>query len=456
MKLQTIGPVLLLALGAAACNSVLDVQPINDVDTKDAFATPANARAALAGLYDGLQSTAYYGGTFLFFSDLSGDDVRHTGTFTTYKQVDVNSITADNTTIEGLWDGLYRTVGRANIMIERVGGVPGLDPAARDSMLGTAHFIRALTYHNLIKLFGDSASTGLGVPLVLVPPPDIPSAGLVTRATTGEVYTQILADLAQAETLNPALLGPIRAIRARVFLYRENWAGAEAEAESVAAMGYALAPNYGDLFTANGTATDEDIFRIEFTAVDFNLIGYYYRAKGAAGGRREITPSNVYLTACSPGFTAGVPASYTPVDLRCQWNAKFQGTTVYGSKYPTGDGAEDLHVIRFAEILLIEAEAEARQNKLGEAEATITPVRTRAGMPALQLDTLPAPQFAVDAILQERRFELTYEGDRWPDLVRTGRAVTVLNLVGREFQRLYPIPLNELDVAPGLLQNPGY
>ena len=76
-------------------------------------------------------------------------------------------------------------------------------------------------------------------------------------------------------------------------------------------------------------------------------------------------------------------------------------------------------------------------------------------LPALDLVGLGQPA-AIDAILQERRFELTYEGDRWPDLVRTGRAVTVLNLVGREFQKLYPIPLNELDVAPGLLQNPGY
>lgn len=453
MNLKIFGPVVLLAMGAAACNSVLDVNPINEVGEDQAIISPASARAALAGIFDGLQSTAYYGGTFIFFGDLSAEDVAHTGTFTTYRQVDLNSITADNTTIEGLWDALYRVIGRVNIFIEKVPTVAGLDPAERDDMLGQAYLIRALTFHNLVKLFGDTAAAGLGVPLVLVPPTDIPSASQVTRATTGAVYTQILADLTQAVTLSPALEGPVRAIRARVYLYQKNYAGAEAEAEAVAALGYALATNYSDLFTPEGDPTNEDIFRLQFTAVDFNLLGYYYRAKGAAGGRREITPSTTFATACSPGFVPGTPASYTPTDLRCQWNISFQGTTIYGSKYPTGDGAEDSHVIRFAEVLLIQAEAEARQNKLGEAEATITPIRTRAGVAALGLDTLTQQQ-AIDAILQERRFELAYEGDRWPDLVRTGRATLVLGIPG--FQTLYPIPLNELDVATGLVQNPGY
>ncbi|HET8712473.1 MAG TPA: RagB/SusD family nutrient uptake outer membrane protein [Gemmatimonadales bacterium] len=448
----------LMAL-VAGCNSVLDVRPINEFAEADAITTPGGARAARAGLYDALQDDSYYGGDFLFFSDMSAEDVQHTGTFTTYRQVDQNDLTSDNSSIEDVWDALYNAIGRANIIIERVPPVAGLDPEERDQILGEAYFVRALSYHNLVKLWGEP--TGMGVPLVLVPPPDIPSASQVTRASTAEVYTQILGDLAQAEALLTAAggssdthsgsLGAVRAIRARVMLYQGNYAGAEAEAEAVAAMGYALASDYGDLFTPEGDDTPEDIFRLAFDAVDFNYIGYYYLANDA-GGRREVTPSDSLLAAYSAG------------DLRGQRNIQFTdssdisviGETGYGAKWVTGVGAEDLHVIRFAEVLLIQAEAEARQNKLGEAEATLTPVRVRAGLAAAGVDTMSQAN-AISTILNERRLELAYEGDRWPDLVRTGLAATRVDLTGKTHQVLYPIPLNERDVTnPPLPQNPGY
>src|SRR5918996_63737 len=303
MKPNALLPGLLLAM-VASCDSVLDVDPINEISEERAIVSPATARAAVAGMYDGLQSTTYYGGTFLVFCDLSAEDVEHTGTFTTWRQADQNALTADNGTIEGLWDALYRTIGRANIVIAKVPTVPGLEAAERDQMLGEAHFIRALSYHNLVKIWGEESTSGMGVPLVLEPPADIAAASKVSRATTGAVYTQVLSDLQEAEAVTSVVnatrqtsLGAIRAIRARVLLYQQDWAAAEAEAEAVAGMGYALAPQYSDLFTADGANTSEDIFRINFTPTEFNLMGWYYRAKGAAGGRREVTPSDTLLRA---------------------------------------------------------------------------------------------------------------------------------------------------------------
>jgi len=466
---RTLLPAVLIVV-AAGCQGILDVKPINEVEEISAITTPAKARAAVAGLYDGLQSTGYYGGTFVFFGDLSADDVRHTGTFTTYHQVDLNSITADNTTIEGLWDALYRVVGRANVIIERVPEVTALAPEERDRMLGEAHFARALSFHNAVKLFGDQSPSGMGVPIKLTPPPDIASTSDVVRATTGQVYAQILSDLTAAESLltvaaadsttHRATVGAVRAIRARVFLYQQNWAGAEAEAESVAAMGYALASNYADLFTKDGQDTPEDIFVLEFTPVDFQLLGYYYRAKGAAGGRREIGPTTAFIQEYAPGYVAGTPSSFVTTDLRGKHNISFQLSTVYGSKWPTGIGGEDFHFIRFAEVLLIKAEAEAQQGKLAEADSSLNAVRVRAGLAPLDLVTLGQPA-SIDSILHERLLEFAFEGDRWPDLVRTGKAVARLGLnpplgPDKSYQVLYPIPLNELDVAPGLVQNTGY
>ncbi len=112
-------------------------------------------------------------------------------------------------------------------------------------------------------------------------------------------------------------------------------------------------------------------------------------------------------------------------------------------------------MIRFAEVLLIKAESEARQNKLGEALASLNPVRVRAGLALLVLGVdVVTQQDVIDAVLREWLLELAFEGDRWPDLVRTGRAVAVLGI--EQFQALYPIPRAELDVAPNLVQNPGY
>ncbi|HWC74239.1 MAG TPA: RagB/SusD family nutrient uptake outer membrane protein [Gemmatimonadales bacterium] len=457
-------PSLLIVLLAAGCNGVLDVKPVNDVDESQAITTPGGARAAVAGLYDALQGFSYYGGELLFFGDLSADDVEHFGTFTTYRQIDQNDITSDNSSIEGFWDALYKAIGRANVVLEKVPNVHGLDPAERDQLLGQAHFIRALSYHNLVKFWGDTATSGLGVPLVLIPPKNISEAALATRATTGAVYAQILTDLNDAETLlagssfdsHRANVMAVHALRARVYLYQKNYAGAETEAQAVAAGGFKLDSLYSHLFTPEGDDTPEDVFRLHFDAVDYCWEGYYYR-HSEEQGRREISPSINLIEAYDPGYT-GAPTSYKPVDKRGQWNISFQdstdGTSVYGSKWPTGIGAEDIHVIRFAEVLLIQAEAEARQNKLLEAEATLTPVRTRAGLPAARIDTL-SQSAAIDAILQERRLELAMEGDRWPDLVRTGRVQNFLPGVAA-FQTRYPVPLNELDVAPGLVQNPGY
>lgn len=460
---------LLVTLLAAGCSNVLDVHPVNDTDASQAITTPAGARAAVAGLYDALQDFGYYGGQLFFFGDLSGDDVEHTGTFTTYRQIDQNDITSDNGSIEGFWDDLYKAIGRANIVIEKVPQVQGLSAAERDDLLGQAHFVRALTYHNLVKFWGDTAGSGLGVPVVLVPPKDISEAGLVTRATTAEVYAQILSDLTAAETLmdagetdaHRATVMAVRSVRARVYLYQKNYAGAETEAEAVATTGgYRLDSLYRRLFSADGDDTPEDIFRLHFDAVDYCWEGYYYLPYEVQG-RGEIAPSLNLILAYSPSFN-GSPATFDTTNVRGKWNITFfdstDGTTKYGSKWKTGIGAEDIQVFRLADVLLIKAEAEARQNKLVEAEASLLPIRVRAGLAAARLDTLTgatAQARAIDIILNERRLELAMEGDRWPDLVRTGRVQNFLPTVAA-FQTLYPIPLNELDVAPGLVQNPGY
>lgn len=466
MRLKHIFPALLL-VGTAGCESFLDVEPANEVSGERAVSNPTSARAAVAGMYDALQSGSYYGGEFVFFGDLSAEDVEHTGTFTDYADADANDLTADNGSIESIWDALYRTVGRANFALARVPGVAGIDADEKDQMLGEAHFIRALAYHDLVRAFGGRNAGDLGVPIILEPITDLGEASKVTRATVGAVYTQIMADLARAEQLivdvngdrTRATLGAVQALRARVELYRGNWAAAEAQAALVInTPGYDLAPSYADLFSADGAPTSEDIFRIVFTAQDANTVGFYYRSY-SAGGRGEIGPTEGLIRIYDSSYVSLDADTYNPTDERGMHNIDFDFDAddagrdyPFGAKYPTGIGAEDIHVIRLAEVILIKAEAHARQGELPDALTEVNKIRARARLPLL-LSTLTQAQL-IDAILLERRRELAFEGHRWFDLVRLGLAESVLEIPAT--QTRYPVPQNEVDVAPGLTQNPGY
>jgi hypothetical protein len=441
MRLRFLMPAALL-LAAAGCDSTLTTQPADRVPADQAIVDASTARAALVGAYDALQDLDYYGLGIYMLGDLSADNAEHVGTFQYLGQVDRNQLQADNTAVTDTWIAIYDAVSRVNLILKKVPDVPGLTDAQRKQILGEAHFLRALHYHNLVKYWGD-------VPMPLEPIASPAAAAQLTRTPKAQVYTQILADLTQAEQLmttakqaRQASRGAVRALRSRVMLYQENWQGALDAANAVQAMNYVLAPQFEDLFTDEGTDTPEDIFRVSFTAVEYNEVGYYY----LFDGRWEIAP------------TANLYSAYTASDRRRDITLGKDGSDYEGVKIPTTIGAEDLHVIRYAEVVLNKAEALARLNRLPEAVTEYNRIRVRAGLPPHVLGTNVTSQTDVlNAIWNERRLELALEGDRWPDLVRTGRAMAVLGLpANRAFQLLYPIPSRELIVSPGLTQNPGY
>jgi hypothetical protein len=432
---------LAVAVLLGGCSDFLNQNPYNQLPDERAITNAAGARAALAGAYAAMQSGSYYGGDYLHYNDLYADNALHSGTFTDYGDVGANNLRADNESMKAIWDAIYDAIKRTNILIQKVPGVGDLDPAERDQILGEAHLLRALHYHNLVRIFG-------GVPLRLIPVTDPNEAANITRATVAEVYAQVVSDLQLAEGLmtaggdNHASADAAKALLARVYLYQADFANALAKANEVVAAGYSLAPVYSDLFDAEGIFTPEDIFKLSFTAVQFTLIGFYWNSFDV-GGRHEIQPE------------ANLVAAYDPADLRLAWNITIVGSDTSGTKWPTPIGAEDFHVIRFAEVLLTRAEALAQLGTLDSAVATYNLIRQRAGLPdhVLGVDVTTQQQ-VLDAIDLERRLEFAEEGDRFPDLVRTGRAIAVLGI--QPFQLLFPIPAAEIDVAPNILQNPGY
>ena len=155
-----------------------------------------------------------------------------------------------------------------------------------------------------------------------------------------------------------------------------------------------------------------------------------------APGRRAISHSHGSRTSRS----TGVPAR--PLN---------------GNKDSTVAGTEHVHVIRLAELVLIKAEVLARQGNLAGAVAEYNKVRVRAGLRPHVLNTDVTTQAQVLAAIDlERRLELAFEGDRWPDLNRRGVAAQVKGFTDRAGQALFPIPLRDMRTSPNLTQNPGY
>ncbi|HJP59326.1 MAG TPA: RagB/SusD family nutrient uptake outer membrane protein, partial [Gemmatimonadaceae bacterium] len=251
---------LVLTAGAlSACSNTLDVLPTSAISSDVAINDAVGARAALQGAYAGLQLAGLYGHDLVDWTEVLSDNARWVGTFDDYADAQAHLLRSDNFRATSIWNDAYDEINRANQIIAKVPGLTDLDDDEKNEILGEAYFLRALTYHNLVKLFGNT--TNLGVTLRLEPVQSAAEANQATRSTGAEVYTQILADLAQAKQLitagrtqtRQASLGAVSAIEARVRLYQQDWAAAEAAALQVENMGYSLAPTYPELFEATGS-----------------------------------------------------------------------------------------------------------------------------------------------------------------------------------------------------------
>ena len=428
-----------------ACDSILDQSPPDALPTETSITDARGARAALTGAYNAMNFVDgyYYGSEFINLGDLSADNVVSTGISGAFAFIDANELRPDNASVEGVWGTLYDALNRVNVILEKVPPLLDLEETEKNQILGEAHALRALHLHNLTKFWGD-------VPMPLVSPTSVEEASQITRTPAADVYAQIRADLAEAETLvtetgdaTRVTTGFVDALQARVALYEGDYATAAGEADEVLAQGYELAEDFTTLFDAEGTDTPEDILKVVFTAEQYSWHGFYYTSSDL-GGEGTVGPSQKLIDL------------FDPADLRGTWSI-FGDTEgeASGLKFPTTIGAEDFHVIRLAEVLLIKAEALARQNDLVGAVDAYNPIRVRAGLSPHSLGDEVTTQADVLAEIDlQRQLELAFEGDRWPDLVRLGLADDVMGI--SQFQTLYPIPQTELDVAPGIVQNPGY
>jgi hypothetical protein len=440
-------PVLALVV-LASCKKFLEVQPKDSVSDTQTIFDRASAETAVRGIYRALSADNYYGVNFVSVGYLSGDNVQWTGSQSIVQQFIDHNVKADNATVSGIWLAIYATINRANYVIAKLPGVTdgSLTAAEKSQLLGEAYFIRALCYFDLARTWG-------GVQIVTAPTLSATDKNGIQRSTIEQTYTQVLSDLNTAEPLLPlpTAQNPVRAnketvyaLKARYYLYQKDWANAENYATLVLAdtRNYALLKPYGSWFANNVVGTRESVFELAYSATYTNGHRGQWQPP-ANSGTRQWAPNNAFITLVNDPTIGGNRSALVAKTSTGLW---------YGNLYYRSPATDPAYIIRIAELYLIRAEARAQQNKLDDARTDLNAVRDRAGLIAT---TAVSKDDVLLAIENERRVEFAFEGHRWFDLARTGRAATVLGVADAK-KYVLPIPVDQLNVDPSLTQNPGY
>ncbi|MBC5836391.1 RagB/SusD family nutrient uptake outer membrane protein [Flavobacterium muglaense] len=501
--------VIVFGMNSCTEEKILNLSPINNIADDAAFSTPSLIESSMNGVYNAAGVGQYnstsanggrgyiWGAAFVEQGECRGEDAVNAATFyqLTY------TATYDPTTANNsyYWIDGYRLINRCNLMIEGVTAAVAsgtITQAVGNDYIGQAKFLRAITHFELLTYFArpynfTAGATHLGIPYREVginTQSEIDSEILKPRNTVAECYTKILADLNDAETLittntiSKASKNAAIAFKTRVYLHKRDWPNVITEGSKLNTA-YTLTALPSGVFT-NNLANTESIFSIQHSATS---------NPGVNGALASMLKTRALVT-ISPIIWRN--ASWLLDDKRREEGVMIYTASgrKYTNKYIDATNLSDASpVIRYAEVLLNMAEANARliTPDLGTALTLLNRVRNRSlATPATQAytaATLPTQTDMVKAILVERRIEFIMEGRRWSDIHRLqgdniapidGIPAKIANgapaaslftlgtpytgtfgvpaIPGSDYKFLWPIPQLELNTNPGLGQNPGW
>ncbi len=441
--------------------------------------------SAVNGVYSSLQEGDIYGNWYVF-GEIPSDNTRNqlSGSVTTQNEFDQFYIDTQNSMIANFWKAAYKVINRTNTVLGRIDGIEINTELANRYKL-ECKFIRALMYFNLVRVYGD-------VPLVLKEI-SISESYDILREPKENVYNQIIADLKEAQDLpvsystaedGRATQGAAKALLANVYMTLHKYAEAETIlAEIINSGRYSLLENtpgslnidgYKNVFSPVNHNSKEGIFEIQF------LKGGYGEGSNYAN---NFAPENSGTNVVAVGGTGGnnIPEmdiynAYEEGDLRRdfsmslgyydnrknnEWVESRYVCKFMDVPYQNNDASNNYPVIRYADVILMYAEALNQNGKTAEACKYLNMTRRRGfgyqttETSPVDLQTTDKAQFAL-MVEQERRVELAFENHRWFDLIRTGRAVEVMRSKGfslNETNLICPIPQKQIDVNPKLTQN---
>ena len=500
MKSIKILSVLLVVILLASCKKWVDYNAHQDflITEQDYLKNESDYRAMAVGVYSPLQWLNQIVPVGDIISDNSVTGGESASDVLSLQQIDKFTYYPVNSTIADLWQVSYEGINRANYLYQykdkNLAG-ENITFAGKDALYGEVYFLRAYYYFTLVKMFGD-------VPLFVAKRLTLADSKKLSRSPKADVYKQIETDLTNAISVLPAIQNEkgrvtkyaAQALLGKVYLYEKKYDAAAAMLENVIGK-YSLVSDFSSIFLLTGENGAESVFEIQYSngqgTYDW---GHVTRGQGnysvqQCGIRGLVGAANMPF---APGWSTNLPtqnlaSAYTAGDKRKvatvldieayktanpSFNisyqvAPYENTGLYNQKYLPRKGetsgqvelnyGNNFRTIRYADVLLMAAEANNRATAANDTKAQtyLNLVRRRAfGDNAHDITSTGTNLY--DAILNERRLELAMEGERFFDLVRTGKAITVLGPLGfvAGKNELFPIPQGEVD--GGLSQNPGY
>lgn len=482
-KLGLLAVLVLLFIG---CDTILTEEPKTFLSEEGVFSSRAGADAATKGIYASLRSEDYYGLWFTGIVEMHADYVNGRGSQEPFGAYQLNAQSIERIGI--IYGGIYESINRANNVIE---GVPDIDmdPNLKSQYEGEARFLRALGYFNLVRLFG-------GVPLR-----DRPTKGFaevdLPRASEDEVYSLIIEDLQFAENNLPndydqsnhgrATQWAAKTVLADVYLTLERWSEAATKAKEVMDSGEfnlvrvnSSEDFHNNMFGPDVTSYPEEIFSIQFTqsipnssmlafihhtSVGYSSSGFFawWGELKAFIGQGEWADENSPDLRRNNSLYHGQDTLALSSDISMMFS-KFRGS-------PGNEGV-DIPIVRYAEPLLIFAEALSQANggPTSEAYEAVNMIRRRAygqdptvsDPGGADLQSGLSQEAFRDSVLLERGKEFILERKRWFDLVRTGTALEVIQGLEKPITEKYlkwPIAQEEIANNGALTQedqNPGW
>ncbi|TAF47308.1 MAG: RagB/SusD family nutrient uptake outer membrane protein [Runella slithyformis] len=484
----------LVLFSTTACNEIIEpkLSDTGQVGVAEFYTDFLGAFQGINGVYTSLRGV--YSRHWITDA-LSDDGQISAGGDQQFADLEFQTVQSNSSIAASLWSLNYVGIYRANVFLERapkIAGLQGNQAILQDQFMGEAYFLRALFYHNLVRLFGD-------VPLITKEITDTRSLN-VPRNSVQEVQAQIEKDLLEAIRIlperhpNPKLIQPVvnipggrevgratlgsaKTLLADLYLSRNESAKAEALLQEVVNSGvYSLNIPFTRNFEALGGPENspESIFEAQYASVSLatgaqNDFSFQFApiedAPGGVQGLARNRPSDNSLIE-GVELKNTLVQSFATNDLRRTATVKISTTipirTINAKFWIQGaanQGAANWPVYRYADVILMLAEAQQNQGKDAAALTEVNKLHA-GGRTGLTPPTGLTGTALRDEIRRQRRLELCMEGKRWFDLMRWNALESTMTAHGRPLQKgtkgLLPIPQGEIEKNPSFKQNEGY
>ncbi len=470
----------LMLIFLTSCSDYLDTEPITEEATSlnggIVIKNAVDAEKRMNAVY-GTFGSGYWQLDYFLIGDGQSDNAYIGADNPAIFQYEAYQMLSTNSQMKGDWNDLYNNINTCNIVINYVDQATDLNATRKNEMIGEASLIRALNHFQAVQLWGDCPIAKEAIFSISSANFDEAFNALFpARKPIVEVYAQIIADCQVAIQKAPDASNKFKAnkmaanaLLAKVYATMPNpdWTKVNQYCDIVIGGGYTLLPTFDHLFDNAHEGNSESIWEINGDGWGSPIGAWNTFMFLGTDWKKFNAPSHTLVKAYANNNDKQRVAS-TITRANVGWADTYWSSTNYPFCYKMRDtnGNQNFYIARLADILLLKAAALANKGDITGAMSQVNIIRTRAGIASISASN---QSDAFNKILEERLMELAFEGDRWFDLKRMGKAIEFLskqkdgngNLLPyasniNQNRLLWPIPQDKLDANALLTQNPGY